>query len=139
MRRTARSPTDGWSKLTGHDVVDLARKFEDYGVEAIIYTDIGRDGMLSGVNIEATVRLARAIKTPVIASGGLSSIEDIQALVPVRGRRHHRGDRRARASTKARWISRKRSRRRRAGNEHHAGRALAPAAADPDPFLSSAG
>ena len=47
--------TDGWSKLTGHEVVDLARKFEDYGVESIIYTDIGRDGMLSGINIEATV------------------------------------------------------------------------------------
>ena len=54
--------TDGWSKMTGHDVVDLAKKFEDYGVEAIIYTDIGRDGMLTGVNIEATVRLARELK-----------------------------------------------------------------------------
>ncbi len=50
--------TDGWSKLTGHDVLDLAKKFEGYGVEAIVYTDIGRDGMLTGVNIEATVRLA---------------------------------------------------------------------------------
>jgi phosphoribosylformimino-5-aminoimidazole carboxamide ribotide isomerase len=54
--------TDGWSKLTGHDVVDLAKKFEDYGAEAIVYTDIGRDGMLTGVNIEATVRLAQAIR-----------------------------------------------------------------------------
>jgi phosphoribosylformimino-5-aminoimidazole carboxamide ribonucleotide (ProFAR) isomerase len=52
--------TDGWSKLTGHDVLDLAKKFEGYGVEAVIYTDIGRDGMLTGVNIEATVRLARS-------------------------------------------------------------------------------
>ena len=51
---------DGWSKMTGHDVVDLAKKFEDYGVEAIIYTDIGRDGMLTGVNIDATVKLARS-------------------------------------------------------------------------------
>jgi phosphoribosylformimino-5-aminoimidazole carboxamide ribotide isomerase len=51
--------TDGWSKMTGHDVVDLAKKFEDYGVEAVIYTDIGRDGMLTGVNIEATVRWRR--------------------------------------------------------------------------------
>lgn len=75
--------TDGWSKLTGHDVVDLAKKYEDYGVEAIIYTDIGRDGMLSGVNIEATVRLAQALTIPVIASGGLSSIEDIKALCAV--------------------------------------------------------
>ena len=50
---------EGWSKMTGHDVIDLAKKFEDYGVEAVIYTDIGRDGMLTGVNIEATVKLAR--------------------------------------------------------------------------------
>src|SRR6476660_7529914 len=71
---------NGWSKVTGHDVVDLAKKFEDYGVEAIIYTDIGRDGMLSRVNVEATVKLARELKTPVIASGGINSIEDIQAL-----------------------------------------------------------
>jgi phosphoribosylformimino-5-aminoimidazole carboxamide ribotide isomerase len=71
---------EGWSKMTGHDVVDLARKFEDYGVEAIIYTDIGRDGMLSGVNIEATQRLARELRVPVIASGGVSSLEDIRAV-----------------------------------------------------------
>ena len=75
--------TDGWSKMTGHDVVDLAKKFEDYGVEAIIYTDIGRDGMLSGINIEATVRLAQALTIPVIASGGLSTLEDVKALCAV--------------------------------------------------------
>jgi phosphoribosylformimino-5-aminoimidazole carboxamide ribotide isomerase len=75
--------TDGWSKLTGHEVVDLARKFEDYGCEAIIYTDIGRDGMLQGINIEATVRLAQAVKIPVIASGGLSRLDDIDALCDV--------------------------------------------------------
>lgn len=75
--------TDGWSKLTGHDVVDLAKKYEDYGVESIIYTDIGRDGMLSGINIEATVRLAQALTIPVIASGGLSSIADVEALCAV--------------------------------------------------------
>jgi phosphoribosylformimino-5-aminoimidazole carboxamide ribotide isomerase len=75
--------TDGWSKLTGHDVVDLAKKFEDYGVEAVIYTDIGRDGMLSGVNIEATVRLARALRVPVYASGGVASIADVDALCAV--------------------------------------------------------
>ena len=74
---------DGWSKLTGHDVVDLARKFEDYGVESVIYTDIGRDGMLSGVNIEATVRLARALRIPVIASGGITDLRDIDALCAV--------------------------------------------------------
>ena len=74
---------DGWSKMTGHDVVDLARKFEDYGVEAIIYTDIGRDGMLTGVNIEATVALARHLTVPVIASGGVTDLEDIKALCAV--------------------------------------------------------
>lgn len=75
--------TDGWSKLTGHEVADLARKFEDYGCESIIYTDIGRDGMLQGINIDATVRLARAVKIPVIASGGLSNMADIEALCEV--------------------------------------------------------
>ena len=75
--------TDGWSKLTRHDVVDLGKKFEDYGVESIIYTDIGRDGMLSGINIEATVKLAQALTIPVIASGGLSSMADIEALCEV--------------------------------------------------------
>src|SRR5438477_1915527 len=72
--------TDGWSKLTGHEVVDLARKFQDYGVEAVIYTDIGRDGMMTGVNIDATVRLAQALSVPVIASGGLASLDDIRRL-----------------------------------------------------------
>ena len=75
--------TDGWSKLTGHEVVDLALKYQDYGVEGIIYTDIGRDGMLSGINIDATVKLAQALTIPVIASGGLSNIEDIRALCAV--------------------------------------------------------
>ncbi len=75
--------TDGWSKLTGHEVVDLARKFEDYGIEGVIYTDIGRDGMLTGINIEATVRLAQALSIPVIASGGLSNLKDIEALCAV--------------------------------------------------------
>ena len=74
---------NGWSKLTGHDVGDLARRFEDYGVEAIIYTDIGRDGMLSGVNIEATVELARPLRTPVIASGGITNLDDVRALCAV--------------------------------------------------------
>ncbi|MGH8750475.1 MAG: 1-(5-phosphoribosyl)-5-[(5-phosphoribosylamino)methylideneamino]imidazole-4-carboxamide isomerase [Burkholderiales bacterium] len=74
---------DGWSKMTGHDVVDLAKKFEDYGVEAVIYTDIGRDGMLNGINIEATVNLARELTAPVIASGGITSLEDVKALCQV--------------------------------------------------------
>jgi len=77
--------TDGWSKLTGHDVVDLAKRFQDYGVEAVIYTDIGRDGMMTGVNIEATVRLAKALTVPVIASGGLSSLDDVRRLCEVEG------------------------------------------------------
>ena len=71
---------EGWSKLTGHDVIDLAKKFEEYGVEAIIYTDIGRDGMMSGVNIDATFKLAQQLKTPIIASGGLSSLQDVQTV-----------------------------------------------------------
>ena len=74
---------DGWSKLTGHDVIDLAKKCEDYGVESIIYTDIGRDGMLTGINIEATVRLAQSLRIPVIASGGLSNLDDIRNLCAV--------------------------------------------------------
>ncbi|MBK7531432.1 1-(5-phosphoribosyl)-5-[(5-phosphoribosylamino)methylideneamino]imidazole-4-carboxamide isomerase [Piscinibacter sp.] len=75
--------TDGWSKLTGHEVVDLAQKFQDYGVEGVIYTDIGRDGMLSGINIDATVKLAQALTIPVIASGGLSNMADIEKLCAV--------------------------------------------------------
>ncbi len=76
--------TDGWSKLTGHDVVDLAKRFQDYGVEAVLYTDIGRDGLLTGVNIEATVKLAQSLTVPVIASGGLNGIEDIKRLLAVK-------------------------------------------------------
>ncbi len=75
--------TDGWSKLTGHEVVDLAKKFQDWGVESIIYTDIGRDGMLGGINIDATVKLAQALTIPVIASGGLGSMADIEQLCAV--------------------------------------------------------
>jgi phosphoribosylformimino-5-aminoimidazole carboxamide ribotide isomerase len=71
---------EGWSKLTGHDVVDLAKKYEDYGIEALIYTDIGRDGMMGGINLDATLRLAQATKTPIIASGGLTSIADVEAI-----------------------------------------------------------
>src|SRR5690606_29773846 len=75
--RDGKVATDGWSKLTGHEVIDLARKYEDYGVESIIYTDIGRDGMLQGINIDATVKLAQSMSIPVIASGGLSNMADI--------------------------------------------------------------
>lgn len=75
--------TDGWSKLSGHEVIDLAQKFEDYGVESILYTDIGRDGMLTGVNIEATVKLAQSVSVPVIASGGVANMKDIDALCKI--------------------------------------------------------
>ncbi len=71
---------DGWSKLSGHDVIDLAQRYQDEGVDAIVYTDIGRDGMLNGVNIDATLRLARSISIPVIASGGITDLEDIRRL-----------------------------------------------------------
>ena len=75
--------TDGWSKITSHNVIELAKKFEDFGVESVIYTDIGRDGMLSGINMEGTVKLAQALLIPVIASGGLSNMADIEALCAV--------------------------------------------------------
>jgi phosphoribosylformimino-5-aminoimidazole carboxamide ribotide isomerase len=75
--------TDGWSKMSGHEVIDLAKKFETYGVESIIYTDIGRDGMMGGINIEATVKLAQAVKIPIIASGGLHQLSDVEALCAV--------------------------------------------------------
>lgn len=77
--------TNGWSKLTRHDVVDLARKFQDWGIDSVIYTDIGRDGMLTGINVDATVKLAQALTVPVIASGGLAGLADIEALCAVEG------------------------------------------------------
>lgn len=81
--RDGKVAVDGWSKLTGHDVIDLAKRFQDYGVEAVIYTDIGRDGMMNGVNIDATVRLAQALSVPVIASGGITNLDDIKSLCAV--------------------------------------------------------
>lgn len=76
---------DGWSKLSKHDVIDLAKHFEQDGVVAIVYTDIGRDGMMSGVNVDATVKLARSVKIPIIASGGITNLDDIRALCAVSG------------------------------------------------------
>ncbi len=81
--RDGKVAVEGWSKMTGHDVIELAQKFEDYGIEAVIYTDIGRDGMMTGVNIEATVELARALTVPVIASGGITSLKDIETLCEI--------------------------------------------------------
>ena len=75
--------TDGWAKVTKYHVTEMGQRFADYGVNSIIYTDIGRDGMLSGVNIEATVKLAEAVSVPVIASGGLTNLDDIRALCEV--------------------------------------------------------
>ena len=74
---------NGWAELTGHNVINLAKKFEEYGTESIIYTDIGRDGMLGGVNIDATVKLSESLIIPVVASGGVSNLNDIEDLCEV--------------------------------------------------------
>jgi phosphoribosylformimino-5-aminoimidazole carboxamide ribotide isomerase len=74
---------DGWSKLSNHDVIDMAQRFERDGVSAIVYTDISRDGMMQGVNVDATAKLASEISIPVIASGGISTLDDIRALLAV--------------------------------------------------------
>jgi len=74
---------DGWSKLSKHDVIDLAQRFEEDGVAAIIYTDINRDGMLTGINVEATRRLAESSRVPVIAAGGVTSLEDLKAICEI--------------------------------------------------------
>lgn len=81
--RDGKVAIDGWSKLSHHDVIDIAQHFEHDGVAAIIFTDIGRDGMLSGSNIEATVELARNVHVPVIASGGISGLDDLRKLCEV--------------------------------------------------------
>lgn len=81
--RDGKVATEGWSKLSKHDAIDMARHFEEDGVEAIIYTDIARDGMMKGVNIEATVELAEAINIPVIASGGIQNIDNVRKLAAV--------------------------------------------------------
>lgn len=81
--RDGKVAIDGWSKLSNHDVIDMAQHFEKDGVDAIIYTDIGRDGMMTGVNIESTVALAQSIRVPVIASGGVSNMKDLAALAKV--------------------------------------------------------
>lgn len=81
--KDGRVAVNGWSKLSKHNVIDLAQVFERYGVQAIVYTDISRDGMMQGVNVDATVRLAQAIGIPVIASGGVSTLDDVRALCAV--------------------------------------------------------
>lgn len=81
--RDGKVALDGWSKMSGHSVIPLAQRFEQDGVEAIVYTDIQRDGMMSGVNIDATLELARSIRLPVIAAGGISTLDDVRALAAV--------------------------------------------------------
>lgn len=71
---------DGWAKLTEHNVVDLAKRFENDGVQAIIYTDIARDGMMQGVNLEATKHLAESVNIPIVASGGVTNMQDLIEL-----------------------------------------------------------
>ena len=78
--RDGKVAIDGWSKLSKHDALDLAQRFESDGVEAIIHTDIGRDGMMEGLNVEATASLARELKIPVYASGGVTNLDDIRCL-----------------------------------------------------------
>jgi phosphoribosylformimino-5-aminoimidazole carboxamide ribotide isomerase len=77
----------GWAETSELTALDLARRFEDAGVAALIYTDIARDGLLTGLNLEATLMLAEAVSVPVIASGGLASIEDVKALLHPRARK----------------------------------------------------
>lgn len=81
--RNGKLATNGWSKLSNHDAIDMAKRFEEEGVAAIVFTDIARDGMLSNINIEATVELCKAITIPVIASGGISNLDDIERLCAV--------------------------------------------------------
>lgn len=79
--RDGRVAVEGWSRVSEMSALELARRFEDVGVSAIIYTDIARDGVLKGLNIEATLALAEALSIPVIASGGLASMEDVERLL----------------------------------------------------------
>ena len=85
--RNGKVAVEGWAESSELSVLDIARRFEDAGVAAIIYTDIARDGMLKGLNIDATLALAEAVSIPVIASGGLASLDDIRALLAPRARK----------------------------------------------------
>jgi phosphoribosylformimino-5-aminoimidazole carboxamide ribotide isomerase len=85
--RDGKVAVEGWAQTSELSALDVARRFEDAGVAAIIYTDVARDGMLQGLNLDATIGLADAVSIPVIASGGLASIEDVRALLAPRARK----------------------------------------------------
>ena len=85
--RDGKVAVQGWAEISELSALEIARRFEDAGVAAIIYTDVTRDGMLKGLNLDATIALADAVSIPVIASGGLASIEDIKALLEPRARK----------------------------------------------------
>ena len=85
--RSGQVAVEGWAQTSALSALDIARRFEDAGVAAIIYTDIARDGLLKGLNLDATIALADAISIPVIASGGLASIADVQALLAPRAKK----------------------------------------------------
>jgi phosphoribosylformimino-5-aminoimidazole carboxamide ribotide isomerase len=85
--RDGKVAVEGWAEASELSALDIARRFEDAGVAAIIYTDIARDGMLQGLNLDATIALAEAISIPVVASGGLASIDDIKAMLAPRARK----------------------------------------------------
>ncbi len=95
--RDGKVAVEGWAETSELTALDIARRFEDAGVAAIIYTDMSRDGMLQGLNLDATIALADAVSIPVIASGGLASLEDISALLEPRAQKARRRDRRPRA------------------------------------------
>jgi len=85
--RDGKVAVDGWAETSQLAALDLARRFEDAGVAAIIYTDIARDGLLKGLNLDATIALANAITIPVVASGGLASIDDVRQLLEPRAKK----------------------------------------------------
>jgi phosphoribosylformimino-5-aminoimidazole carboxamide ribotide isomerase len=85
--RDGKVAVEGWAETSELSALDIARRFEDAGVAAIVYTDVARDGMLKGLNLDATIALADAVSIPVIASGGLASIDDIRALLEPRAQK----------------------------------------------------
>jgi phosphoribosylformimino-5-aminoimidazole carboxamide ribotide isomerase len=85
--RGGKVAVEGWAETSELSALDIARRFEDAGVAAIIYTDVARDGMLKGLNLDATIALAQAVSMPVIASGGLASLDDVRALLEPRAKK----------------------------------------------------